>query len=909
MNMTVRSSFIALLLGLLMYPMVDAMADGPGSGASLGIPKIGCRLEKSVDRLNFVGNDYVPNTMNVTVTVYNTGTVNADTIEVSLLADTRFTVEAPVIRIASLSLAPNDSAKVQFRLDVARERATDGYDLIQTIATARNGANAQAVDSVWVEHEKFPVLNVLCTKNFTDLVFDEVKNDYVPNPFPVQVTVNNTNDGASEETVVQYLGTRDVDPTTFPVEQIGIVTPTGSKNIAFNLRAVKRTTDTTVTLIFQVQGVGGYKRKLYTTLCSLDVFIPQSRTAVYDVACNIVPDTVGFINHRYVPDPFEYRVNLSNVGNALGKNVKAQIILPPSIQLGTGENGERSLGDLKADGTGNASFSWMLRPDVRFRRDTLRICVRVYDDFNNQGLCCDSVIVDSVRRAEFIVFCTAPDTIRKDTVNGVYLGNPFDVFFTVKNVGSDYADSVKATIIVQTPDLVVVAPITLTQRLADISPSDRLYPDSTTVFQWNLQALPRAISGPVSIKFKAEALNAEGVESTCSIFIPNLEAPGIGTDCDIAEDTLHYNPDTGGYLPASFKYRVRIYNTGGGKADSVRVTLAVPPGLVLAAGELQEKDAVPYFLGPKDTAVVEWVLIPLERRTVGTMMGLVSVVRSTNVAGSYACTDSVFVPALPNTAALSISRDNVTYTGQTIYVPMSIDQSDGKDIQRFDFILTFNVDSLRNALPKRVVDFIGVELRSSKLSGWVVEKAELLPGTQDQLHVIVHTPNGTPMTGGSPPPLLYLIFKAIFGGEGAGEAFKIARTSILWPSNDQLEGTVLINNGSIFPRVKDGDGLITVSGDCIRPLNATDRFFSVAQNRPNPFNPATSIEYTLAEDCPVRLSVLDLLGREVQVLVSEYQTAGRHVAVFNGASLPSGMYLYRLETPRFARTLKMVLAK
>ena len=185
MNMTVRSSFIALLLGLLMYPMVDAMADGPGSGASLGIPKIGCRLEKSVDRLNFVGNDYVPNTMNVTVTVYNTGTVNADTIEVSLLADTRFTVEAPVIRIASLSLAPNDSAKVQFRLDVARERATDGYDLIQTIATARNGANAQAVDSVWVEHEKFPVLNVLCTKNFTDLVFDEVKNDYVPNFFLV----------------------------------------------------------------------------------------------------------------------------------------------------------------------------------------------------------------------------------------------------------------------------------------------------------------------------------------------------------------------------------------------------------------------------------------------------------------------------------------------------------------------------------------------------------------------------------------------------------------------------------------------------------------------------------------------------------------------------------------------------
>lgn len=85
-------------------------------------------------------------------------------------------------------------------------------------------------------------------------------------------------------------------------------------------------------------------------------------------------------------------------------------------------------------------------------------------------------------------------------------------------------------------------------------------------------------------------------------------------------------------------------------------------------------------------------------------------------------------------------------------------------------------------------------------------------------------------------------------------------------------------------------------------------------NYPNPFNPTTTIRYTLPEAQPVRLTVYNVLGAEVAVLVDGQQPAGRHEAAWNGRDasgklVPSGLYLYRLETPGQTRSRKMVLLK
>lgn len=66
------------------------------------------------------------------------------------------------------------------------------------------------------------------------------------------------------------------------------------------------------------------------------------------------------------------------------------------------------------------------------------------------------------------------------------------------------------------------------------------------------------------------------------------------------------------------------------------------------------------------------------------------------------------------------------------------------------------------------------------------------------------------------------------------------------------------------------------------------------ESYPNPFNPQTTIRFTLPEETYVRLTVFDVLGRAIRVLVDGTQEAGPHDVHFDGSSLPSGIYFYRL---------------
>ncbi|MBC7187915.1 MAG: T9SS type A sorting domain-containing protein [Calditrichaeota bacterium] len=71
--------------------------------------------------------------------------------------------------------------------------------------------------------------------------------------------------------------------------------------------------------------------------------------------------------------------------------------------------------------------------------------------------------------------------------------------------------------------------------------------------------------------------------------------------------------------------------------------------------------------------------------------------------------------------------------------------------------------------------------------------------------------------------------------------------------------------------------------------------FGLGQNFPNPFNPSTTIPFSLKRRCFVTLSLFDGLGREVATLVQGNLEPGRHTVTVDGSSLPSGVYLYRLQ--------------
>jgi len=90
---------------------------------------------------------------------------------------------------------------------------------------------------------------------------------------------------------------------------------------------------------------------------------------------------------------------------------------------------------------------------------------------------------------------------------------------------------------------------------------------------------------------------------------------------------------------------------------------------------------------------------------------------------------------------------------------------------------------------------------------------------------------------------------------------------------------------------------------------ALPALFTLEQNYPNPFNPATEIAFHLDHPAAVSLRVFDLQGRLVQTLADRSFAAGRHVLSFHAGDLPSGTYLYRLETPRGLQSRRMVLVK
>jgi hypothetical protein len=93
-------------------------------------------------------------------------------------------------------------------------------------------------------------------------------------------------------------------------------------------------------------------------------------------------------------------------------------------------------------------------------------------------------------------------------------------------------------------------------------------------------------------------------------------------------------------------------------------------------------------------------------------------------------------------------------------------------------------------------------------------------------------------------------------------------------------------------------------------LNGVVFSYALQQAYPNPFNPATTIAYSLAKSSEVRLTVFNSLGQAVALLVNNTrQPAGLYRVTWDARNMPSGMYFYRLEAGSFCRTQKMLLIK
>ena len=95
----------------------------------------------------------------------------------------------------------------------------------------------------------------------------------------------------------------------------------------------------------------------------------------------------------------------------------------------------------------------------------------------------------------------------------------------------------------------------------------------------------------------------------------------------------------------------------------------------------------------------------------------------------------------------------------------------------------------------------------------------------------------------------------------------------------------------------------------VEKISGLPQDFNLSQNYPNPFNPSTKIEYSIPEASFVQLKVYDILGNEIAILVNEEQSAGSYRTDFSAVELSSGMYIAKLQTGNYVKTIKMSLLK
>ena len=85
--------------------------------------------------------------------------------------------------------------------------------------------------------------------------------------------------------------------------------------------------------------------------------------------------------------------------------------------------------------------------------------------------------------------------------------------------------------------------------------------------------------------------------------------------------------------------------------------------------------------------------------------------------------------------------------------------------------------------------------------------------------------------------------------------------------------------------------------------------FELSQNYPNPFNSTTNIKYAISKSSNVKITVYDILGKELEVLIDEQLQAGTYQTSWNASNYSSGIYFYRMQAGDYISTMKMLMIK
>ncbi|MCZ7557456.1 MAG: cohesin domain-containing protein [Bacteroidia bacterium] len=799
-------------------------------------------------------NRYLPGEFDVSVAVWNDGTVHADSLYAFPRSNPRFTVVSPSSVLLTDRLLPGDTARATFTVRV-NPRTISGLDTIVIAISGKEGARTDCPIVIWVEKEYRPVNLLICPPaGSVSAVFVDTLNDYRPNPLAFPLTIRNEGDAPSKETRLFYVATpgltlADGQPQSL---DLGVLTPGASLAQVFRLNVLRRAVDTTVLVRFRVQGKGGLGDRIIDTLCSYELFIPAARDVLFALDCENQSE-LRFENGAYTPNPFTWTVKVRNTGSAKAKNVRATLSHPVAVVVLSPQS-EILVGDLNPGQ--EISVTWLLRALPVFRSDTSQICVDVFDTFNRRTSCCDTLILPAVRAPLFEADCTIiPDSIHVNPNTGLYQPTEFFVDVLLTNIGTDPADSVYAEIIIADPDIQFIAPVT--SRVL-ITPS--FAANAQESVRWTLAPVPVQVERDIEITVRITSRNAATVSTICKVYIAAALKPEFECSAEtLPADTLHYSIAILEYDPLVFRATIR--NNGTIAARNLEAAILLPSGIGLP---LQESTLIRRSdpLGIDSVWTVSWSLQPLARRE-GTLDTIRVEFRSGNMK-TY-CEDWIFIIGIPPVTVFTIPRDALERFSKEVRVPVLIDEARDKEIRELQLHIQYDPALLR----LEALEYDSTLLARNWTSTYTDVNGRLIFNAQTLRDAL----------SGS-GELFRMRFTVLFGDDA-----DILRYAVSPLEFDSLASSV--NRGSVLARFYDG--YVTVSGDCLWPLAANENYV-ILTSMPNPFNPSTTLTYELRRAGHVTLLLFDETGRYLQTLVNERQDAGTYQRVFLASGLASGSY-------------------
>ena len=353
-----------------------------------------------------------------------------------------------------------------------------------------------------------------------------------------------------------------------------------------------------------------------------------------------------------------------------------------------------------------------------------------------------------------------------------------------------------------------------------------------------------------------------------------------------------------GSIAGSTQLAIRIIDDDLEEGNEIIKLMGVINGLEGDEAEITLSDQAPMMSDPADPvdpgdsslAFADNTAVPNQSYTAGTT--ITPLVLPAASGGTAPLTYNVSSP-LPeglvfDAATRTLSGTPTKATDGAVIVIYTVIDSGGSAA-----VLTFNITVNEGLSLGDFFDFFG---SSGKIvptaSHDLAEIREFIVGQRVEDIVL-------PAASGGTAPLTYSLSPAL----PAGLTFDAATRTIAGTPTTAAETAYTYT-------VTDANG-----ASASLSLQTRPEAFSLADNFPNPFNPATTIKYALPQAADVELTVYNVIGQPVRTLVAEHQSAGRYAVEWDatndsGHSLSSGMYFYRLQAgEEFREVKKMLLLK